>query len=286
MLSLPIELTRELRKYAHSVRHLFEINLDSKVLRFTDSDKPLYVSPNWWEPTGIEFDHVSYEMLPSVDKVTLTIDNAGKKLSTRILTENETRGKVVRLYLVVLDLHLSSLGTTLLFYGYSDRAKLNRNKVQLEVYNHMIKWKTMTPRRTHTPTCYRGFQDPTTCGDVPTGEVSTTVKVQWAATDVTGDVIATAGMNLVDTKISIVLDDGTIHWSKLISIDDADTITIADGIPAGRHADVGATVTTYAWCDHSYERCAQMSNSDNFGGFRWLPFLQDKILWWGRGPKS
>lgn len=36
------------------------------------------------------------------------------------------------------------------------------------------------------------------------------------------------------------------------------------------------------WCDHSYDRCTALSNTSNFGGFRWLPSLQNKQVWWGR----
>ena len=40
------------------------------------------------------------------------------------------------------------------------------------------------------------------------------------------------------------------------------------------------------WCDHSWERCVALGNSQNFGGFRWLPGLVDKQVWWGRSPKT
>lgn len=36
------------------------------------------------------------------------------------------------------------------------------------------------------------------------------------------------------------------------------------------------------WCDRSYARCTALANTDNFGGFRWLPSLENKDIWWGR----
>ena len=36
------------------------------------------------------------------------------------------------------------------------------------------------------------------------------------------------------------------------------------------------------WCDRSYARCKELGNTDNFGGFRFLPQLMDKEIWWGR----
>ncbi|MBW2024368.1 MAG: hypothetical protein JRH08_00725 [Deltaproteobacteria bacterium] len=40
------------------------------------------------------------------------------------------------------------------------------------------------------------------------------------------------------------------------------------------------------WCDRSYARCSALGNTANFGGFRWLPSIMDKEIWWGRQPKS
>lgn len=39
---------------------------------------------------------------------------------------------------------------------------------------------------------------------------------------------------------------------------------------------------TETWCDRSYTRCAALGNQANFGGFRWLPSIADKEVWWGR----
>lgn len=36
------------------------------------------------------------------------------------------------------------------------------------------------------------------------------------------------------------------------------------------------------WCDRTYARCQTLGNTDNFGGFRWLPSIVDKEIWWGR----
>lgn len=36
------------------------------------------------------------------------------------------------------------------------------------------------------------------------------------------------------------------------------------------------------WCDQSYDRCADLANTDSFGGFRFLPSLEEKKIWWGR----
>ena len=40
------------------------------------------------------------------------------------------------------------------------------------------------------------------------------------------------------------------------------------------------------WCDRSYQRCVDLGNTANFGGFRWLPSIQDREIWWGQVPKN
>ena len=41
-----------------------------------------------------------------------------------------------------------------------------------------------------------------------------------------------------------------------------------------------------SWCDRTYSRCSALTNTANFGGFRFLPDLIDKDIWWGRSPKD
>ncbi|MDO9593101.1 MAG: hypothetical protein Q7I98_07985 [Erysipelotrichaceae bacterium] len=38
------------------------------------------------------------------------------------------------------------------------------------------------------------------------------------------------------------------------------------------------------WCDQSYNRCFALGNNLNFGGFRFLPAVSEKQIWWGRLP--
>ncbi len=47
-----------------------------------------------------------------------------------------------------------------------------------------------------------------------------------------------------------------------------------------------ASTAGSTWCDRTYSRCIELSNSTNFGGFRFLPSLVDKEIWWGRVPNN
>lgn len=47
-----------------------------------------------------------------------------------------------------------------------------------------------------------------------------------------------------------------------------------------------ASTAGAAWCDRTYARCLALNNSTNFGGFRYLPSLVDKDIWWGKVPDN
>lgn len=83
-------------------------------------------------------------------------------------------------------------------------------------------------------------------GWVCISRVDTAMRVQAAATDTTIEVDSTTGM-LASDVIGIILDNGENHWTTIASVVDADTLTITDGIPAGRTADVDAGVYTNRW---------------------------------------
>lgn len=38
------------------------------------------------------------------------------------------------------------------------------------------------------------------------------------------------------------------------------------------------------WCDQSWNRCKNLENDSNFGGFRFLPDISEREIWWGRLP--
>jgi hypothetical protein len=76
--------------------------------------------------------------------------------------------------------------------------------------------------------------------------VDTAIRIQADETETTIEVDSTTGMAAWDF-IGILLDNHTIHWCLISSIVDADTLTINNGIPAGRYAPVDAGVYTTRW---------------------------------------
>lgn len=47
----------------------------------------------------------------------------------------------------------------------------------------------------------------------------------------------------------------------------------------------GYSGATGSWCDQSHDRCLALGNQTNFGGFRFIPDIAEKEIWWGRTAK-
>jgi len=65
-----------------------------------------------------------------------------------------------------------------------------------------------------------------------------------------------------------------------------DLITTARQTPSCRWKKFKGSRCKYSgsetWCDRSYARCQALGNTANFGGFRFLPDLELKEVWWGK----
>jgi len=62
--------------------------------------------------------------------------------------------------------------------------------------------------------------------------------------------------------------------------------TLSKHSPSCRWKEFKSTECDYVggstWCDRTYIKCTLLENSTNFGGFRWLPSIIDREIWWGR----
>lgn len=80
--------------------------------------------------------------------------------------------------------------------------------------------------------------------DVPL--VPTTLSAQANATDTVLSVVSALDLNIND-KVSIILDDASVHTTTISAVDTgALTITVDDAIPSSRHADSGENVQLWA----------------------------------------
>lgn len=82
---------------------------------------------------------------------------------------------------------------------------------------------------------------------------------------------------LSEDKISITATNEFSQWTRK---------TFAKHSATCRWKVFKGTECTYSggedWCDRSYARCASLGNTNNFGGFRWLPSTMEREIWWGR----
>jgi len=82
---------------------------------------------------------------------------------------------------------------------------------------------------------------------------------------------------LNERALSVTVTSIFYNWSQR---------TLSKHSPSCRWKQFKSTECNYAgastWCDRTYARCVVLSNSTNFGGFRWLPSIVDKEIWWGR----
>ena len=81
---------------------------------------------------------------------------------------------------------------------------------------------------------------------------------------------------ITEDKARITIVNEFILWRK-------ETLRICQSsCPWGFKETECGYVGAETWCDQSYERCLALSNTDNFGGFRFLPSISEKEIWWGR----
>jgi len=261
MRNLPIELTADLTKDFFISKHLFVFEW-SRTQRWTDCANDIYYGGNWYLSRGIGFDAVALSMNPKVDQITVEIVDVNKSISKIILSE-DIKDRRCWIYSVNLDKNLQAIGAPiLLFLGYCDASSkpIRSEKVRIEIYNDMIKWQRLTPRRLTSPTCQWDFKHGP-AKVLGTDSNTYTCKLDHVAHSTnkptTGGNYATY-WTLTGSGGSIWIDG---DWAL------AGTCRYAGG---------------ETWCDRTWERCLALNNTINFGGFRWLPGLFDKEVYWGQ----
>jgi len=85
------------------------------------------------------------------------------------------------------------------------------------------------------------------------------------------------GWGLLEEKVRATISSLFNRWAQR---------TLSKHSASCRWKAFKGTECTYSgaatWCDRSYTRCEDLANTDNFGGFRWLPSIVDKEIWWGK----
>jgi hypothetical protein len=83
--------------------------------------------------------------------------------------------------------------------------------------------------------------------------------------------------NLSESSLRVTVTSIFYNWNQR---------TLSKHSPSCRWKEFKSTECDYAggqtWCDRTYDRCIVLANTTNYGGFRWLPSIVDKEIWWGR----
>jgi len=124
---------------------------------------------------------------------------------------------------------------------------------------------------------------PAFVGGTPQGS---TVTLSMVVLDANYKIIATPvtlfkgiidGWDMDEEKITLTVASELVRWNQK---------TLAKHSASCRWKEFKGAECAYAgaegWCDRSFTRCTQLGNASNFGGFRWLPSIVDKEIWWGR----
>lgn len=80
-----------------------------------------------------------------------------------------------------------------------------------------------------------------------------------------------------DNQVSLTITNQLAKWNRR---------TLSNHSSSCRWKQFKGAVCGYSgaetYCDRSYARCLELGNTANFGGFRWLPSIEGKEIWWGR----
>jgi hypothetical protein len=261
MRTLPAELMAEISKDFFCFAHLFTFEW-STTQRWTSFPQDIPYAGNWYLSKKINFDDVALSMNPKIDSVTVSIDDVNRKI-TKILLSEDIKDKKASIHLIPLDKNIQPLGlSTLLFPGYCDSAEraIGKKTFDIKIFNDMIKWRRLTPRRVTAPTCPWDFKHG------PSKIIGSTSNTYTCILDHCGHAsnYPTTGANWA--TYWTLAGSGGAAWIE------------GDWYLVGTCRYTGAET----WCDRSWDRCSTLANTVNFGGFRYLPSIVGKQIFWGQ----
>ncbi len=262
----PAELAAEWVKDFNCLRHLFIFEW-STTQYWIDFSEDVKYGGIWYRARDIKFPALMLSATPKVDSIKIDIDDVDHSI-TNIIEAEDIKDKPVTISVVALNKSCQVMGVPWrLFYGRAGQAARPQGSkyFSIDVYNDMIKWKRFTPRHTCSATCVWDFKDgpAKVLGDIDGLTYSCKAPHMGHTSN-----RPTSGANW------------STYW-ELAGSGGAPWIQWKWYIP-GTCRYAGDETT----CDKSWDRCAELENTDNFGGKRWLTWLQEKILWWGRVPTN
>jgi len=215
---------------------------------YTDCDVPLATGGKLYEPRGMEIGDITYSTGNLVDSCKLTLDNLDDALTTQFVGGNP-QGQPVSIGMVLLDENYQITGATAASSG------------------DIILW---------------GWGLGLTADALITGGLGIALAGPVSGSD--GILTLFSGeiddWTMTEGRLEITVASQFARWSRKTFRTHSSSCRwlVFKGPECGYSG-------PETWCDRSYDRCVQLGNQDNFGGFRWLPSLEQKNIWWGQVPK-
>jgi hypothetical protein len=239
--------------------HLFKFEF-SRTYYWTEFSNNIFYNNQWYLSKGIRFDAAQVSAAPDVDNINIDVDNVNKWFSNLALSERLAFSPVT-IWVAALDNNLNVVGTLLIFYGYYDTHTGNQKAIQCRIADHRQKWKMATPRHISSGPC------------------------PWTFKDAASQIIGTDSQNYFCIEDHIAVSGNRpitgVDWRDFWAQ------TGSAGVAWGLGTEYKAGTCNYiggeTWCDQSWPRCNALGNTAYFRGCRWLPYLADKEIWWGRG---
>jgi hypothetical protein len=117
------------------------------------------------------------------------------------------------------------------------------------------------------------------------------VKIYFGALDASNQIIAlekmfhgfvTAWGGMTPKQCPLTLGNYFMFWSKRsLRLAQATCPWAFKGGTENPECGYSGTATK---CNKTWRKCQALGNTANFGGFRWLPGIEEKKIWWGMIP--
>jgi len=243
---------------------------------YTDCDVPLVYEGDVYAPHGFNVAPIQYSNAQIVDKAEIDIDNVSQYLMGDFVGGTPQGGDVT-IYCVVVKTELGEEGDRHIFTEEMYEMTVGRilteesDNLSTDPANDLLMTTQWTSRTTGELTTEDDFN------------------IDWDVVDLQGYQPTDATVffkgfvdewSLVEDRISITVTNQFTRWTQK-------TLMLHSASCRWKQfkGDECGYTGGAASCNRTYVQCGIYNNTSNFGGFRFLPSVEDKQIWWGPTPE-
>jgi len=156
MRTLETNFETEINEYDQHLVILVDMALTS-TYRYCNSDIDIIYGGNKYTSRKMSVDPSIYNINMQIDKATIVFDNSDF-LFTLLLESEEVRGKTVNIRVASLNDTGQVVAQEIIFLGVIDSANFNNSEATFTVFNLLVYWNRMVPRRKTNPNCQWEFK--------------------------------------------------------------------------------------------------------------------------------